>query len=676
MIANRFVNRCYDHQTLSSFRLSSILFIVFIFISSIGNSLPAAFLSADAGPGKPDTVFLRKGHYLLFKNTAIFIPRDTFYLVYPKTAKSNGKDSYQNSHVFYDTVYKKFSRKKVTRLLYNLAFKVPVQSDLPDTLQVLKSASPFEEFTGRVIRNINIKILPPFGASVYDTGKYAITGIGKTLNGLHINTRKYVVRRNLLFKKGDTLNPAILADNERILRDLNSIDNARIIVVPNSPGSDSVDLVVVAKDVWSIGFDVPVITPQKVRFRIYDANFLGLGDQLTTNMSLDLYRAPFFIFEGLSYTYSNIAGSLINASTGYNADYLGNRSLLLRFDRSFLTNLTKWAGGAYAAWNTAVREFADSAGTMIYFSNEGLWLGSSFLLSRQKVTSRAVITAAVYRLDFTSRPFASIDSNRSYYNELQALTSFSISRNNYYLTDYVLDFGKTENLPYGHLFQVTLGADQCDFYTRVYSGIHLSAGNFFNKFGYLSGYVKFGGFFNHTSFEDAVLKLNLQYFTPLLKTPDKRYKFRTFFSADYRYGFNLRSNNRDFYDANRNFDINKVGNSNYFSGVNIISGRLTSVCFTPWYFYGFHFAIMTELQCGLVAQKKVPLFKAPLFSSIGLSIIIKNNNLIFPAFLISGYYYPSTVENFRQLQFTFGSNLNVQYIDFNVSAPYEENIGN
>jgi hypothetical protein len=100
------------------------------------------------------------------------------------------------------------------------------------------------------------------------------------------------------------------------------------------------------------------------------------------------------------------------------------------------------------------------------------------------------------------------------------------------------------------------------------------------------------------------------------------------------------------------------------------------IIFTPWYFYGFRFAVMIELQAGLVAQKKEPLYKVSFFSSIGLSLIIKNDNLIFPAFLVSGYLYPSSVGNFRQLQFMLSSNLNVQYYDFNVTAPHEENLGN
>ena len=675
MLAKRFVIALFIHPNLIFFRFTPILFLGISVYSSAANN-PCLGSGPVRGSRDRDTVFLPKGRYFIFKSTSITIPCDTFYLMPHEKTTRRKVDPDQDSHFFYDTVYKKFSRTKITQLLYNLAFVVPKQSDLPDSLQVLKSVSPFEAYHGKIIRKVTITILPPFGASIYDTAKHATTGIGKALNSVHINTRKYVIKRNLLFKPGDRVNPAILADNERLLRNMNAIDNARIIVVPSAAGSDSVDLVIVAKDVWSIGLDVPLITPQQTRIRIYDANFLGLGDQFTTSFSFHINRMPFCLFEGFSYTYNNIASSQINATVAYAADDHGNKNMIIRFDRSFLTNITKWAGSAYISYETFVSEYNGHPGITSYFFNEGLWLGRAYLLKGRKETSRAVLSAALYRKHYTSRPIVTIDSNVAFYNQLQVLTEFSISRNNYYLTDYVMDFGKTENLPYGHLLQLTIGADQGDFYTRLYTGIHLSAGNFFNGFGYISTYVKLGGFFNHDSFEDAVVKFNLHYFTPLMKTRDKRYRFRAFLSADYRYAFNSRSNSRDYYDANLDFKINKVSDPDYFNGVNIISGRLATICFTPWYFYGFRFALMMAFQSGMVGQRNEPFYHASFFSSVGCSIIIKNSNLIFPAFLLSGFYYPSVQDSFRQLQFMIGSKLNVQYYDFNVNAPHEENLGN
>ncbi|MCX6305732.1 MAG: hypothetical protein NT040_12285 [Bacteroidetes bacterium] len=676
MLGKRFAIRLFCHSNLILFRQILLLFAGLLLFCSSGTGNP--FHNEGHGPCivVQDTVFVRKGRYLLLRNASINIPRDTFYIIHQKKSKKASAGSFQNSQILYDTVYRKFSRNKITQLLYYLAFVAPKKSELPDTLQVVKSTRPFEEFEGKVIRNIRINILPPFGTNVYDTASYVLTGIGKTLNGVHMDTRRYVIRRNLLVKKGDRLNPLLLSDNERLLRNMSAIDNARIIVVLAGQGSDSVDLVVVAKDVWSIGVDVPSITSRQVKFRIYDANFLGLGDKLITNMSLGLYRAPFFMFEGLAYTYSNIGGSLINATFGYISDNTGYQNLFFRADRPFLTNMTKWAGGALTSLETVIDKPPGHKKITLYLNNEGLWLGRAFFLKGQKDASRVVLSAAVYRKNYTSRPIVTIDSNRSYYNQLQVLTAFSFSRNNYYLTDYVLNFGKTENLPYGHLFQITAGPDNSEFYTRIYSGIHISAGNFFEKIGYISAYLKFGGFFNYSSFEDAVVKFNIHYFTPLLKTHDSRYKFRVFYSTDYRRAFNMRSNNPDQYNANLNFNIDRVQNSEDFNTYNLISGKLSSVCFLPVYFYGFRFAVKMDIQTGLFAQKKTPLYNAPLFGSIGLSIIIKNDNLVFPPVSISAFYYSPIRNSYNQFQFYINSDLYMHHDDFNVGAPYEETLTN
>ncbi|MEI7983106.1 MAG: hypothetical protein WCI71_15760, partial [Bacteroidota bacterium] len=590
--------------------------------------------------------------------------------------KKSDTSYYLKSHNFYDSVYKKFSRTKITHLLYNLAFIEPGHNSLPDSVQVLKSTEPFEQYSGKVIRSIHIKVLQPFGPSIYDTAAIAFTGVGKALNSVHVNTRKYVIRQYLLFRKGQRVDPDVLADNERILRELSFLDNARILVSSADSCADSVDLTVITKDVWSIGFDIPVITPSRVVGRLFDANFLGTGDRFTVTMSGEIYRPPFFRFDGLSYSFTNIAGSHINATIEYYANNEGDRSYALGFERPFLTNRTKWAGGTGIIWWKDVINLEAASVITTEYNNEGLWVGRAFLVKGHKKESRIVIASALYRTKFSQRPSVTIDSNRNFYNHFQTLASLSYSINNFYVTDYVLGFGKIENLPYGHLFQMTIGWDQTDFYSRVYSGLTLSAGRFFDRFGYLSGFLSFSGFFHGNSFEDAVFKVYGKYFTPLLRTKNNRYKFRSYFISDYRLGFNQRSNNIDYYDINLDFNINKVKNPLVFEGVHALSASLTGVCFTPWFFYGFRFGLTVNLQAGVVAPKSKDLLRSPLFTGIGLGVLIKNDNLIFPTFMISGYYYPNTGGNLSSLQTYLSSDLHMNFADYNVTAPHEESIGN
>ncbi len=581
---------------------------------------------------------------------------------------------YKRSQSFYDSLYHKFYRKKFTQLLYGLAFVPPQISSLPDSMQVIESQIPYIEYKGNIIRNITIKVLPPFGYTIYDTADNTQTGIGKAFNNMHVRTREYIIRRNLLFRRGQMLDPQVLGDNERIIRDLESIDNVRILVIP--AGNDSVDLLVIAKDVWSIGFDVPVVTTTKVGFRIYDANFLGLGDRLTLNMSTELYRAPFFRFDGGSYTFTNILGTFIDAGIAYNQDNTGNQLFLVGFDRPFFTNKTKWAGGTSASWVRNVTFSTEFTKIATRYKSESLWIGKAFLLTRHKQISRFVAAVSLSRREYSFRPERKPDSTSGYSNNLQFLCGLSFSQNNYYVTDYLFEFGKTENLPFGKLFQVTFGPTYNEFYTRFYAGVSLSAGNFIPGFGYLQGYIKLSGFIRQSSLEDGVVKLNLRYFTPLIRMSDPHYKFRTFISADYRTGINMRPENLDYYNANDDFSVIHLERPNAFFGTETFTASLSTNIFTPWYVYGFRFALTGQIQAGLAATKNQPLWKAPLFAGFGVGIMIKNENLVFPTFLISGYLYPVVPPGVPSVLGNMSSVYRINMYDFNVGAPHQESLGN
>src|SRR5690606_39828076 len=56
---------------------------------------------------------------------------------------------------------------------------------------------------------------------------------------------------NLFIRENTKLNPYKIADNERFLRTIEYIQDARIIVIP-IPETDSVDLVVITKDLFSL----------------------------------------------------------------------------------------------------------------------------------------------------------------------------------------------------------------------------------------------------------------------------------------------------------------------------------------------------------------------------------------------------------------------------------------
>lgn len=590
--------------------------------------------------------------------------------------KNNGSQHFQKSQNFYDSVYRKFSRHGVTKMMYNLTFSARSQFTLPDTVQKITGELPFARYKGKIIRSIRVLPLAPFGTSLMDTLKRARTGIGKILNSVHINTRKFVLQKYLLFKPGEKVNPEIFADNERILRDLPAIDNARILISTPDSTNDSVDVLVMTKDVWSIGLELSSLSTKYGKFRIYDANLLGLGDRLSVSFSVAMYRAPFLRTDGISAIFSNIGGSFIDGYITLAQDDYRNKSAVAGIQRSFLVNKIRWAGGAWVSYNEDFKRPSDSVSFISYYTSENLWFGLSFLLKERKEPTRLILTGAVYNKDFSSRPLVTIDSNSQYYNNLQLFTGLAISRNNYYLTNYVVDFGKTENIPYGHIFQVTAGPDYNEFYTRVYTGFAIAGGNYLRKFGYLSIRLAMGGYIHKSTFEDGIYKAQLVYMTYLFKTPSQ-YRFRLYSVFDYRLGFNFRKNNYDNSNLNHAFQIDRVENEELLKGSQTIAFNLYTVMFTPWYVYGFKFAVLTQFQGGFVANAPKPLFKDNSFySGIRLGLMIRNDNLVTPAYLFSIFFYPNTTANIPWFQYSFTNTLNLKIQDYNVSAPHVETLQN
>src|SRR5882762_2317501 len=158
-----------------------------------------------------------------------------------------------------------------------------------------KSESPFLPYEGKIIRHIIIKGYG-FEQTFTDTSKRLQYFGTKVLNQLHRKTRDWVIRNSLFIKENTALNPFKLADNERLIRSLNYIQDARILVNFLPDNQDSVDLVVVVKDLFSIGGELGSlgVAPTSIRGNISEANFLGMGQRIQGGVILEQTRNPTF----------------------------------------------------------------------------------------------------------------------------------------------------------------------------------------------------------------------------------------------------------------------------------------------------------------------------------------------------------------------------------------------
>lgn len=619
--------------------------------------------------------YARLSHALFLSNLVwlVFL----YHPVQGQSVETNRRDSIspgQETGTVYDSIYQRSRRHKITKLLYPIAFANPNKNQT-DPLQTKSSEAQYLPFQGKVIRHVSISSIEPFGSSLYDTVQKNITPAGKALNSAHTNTWKYVIRHHILFKEGDRVNAQVLADNERQIRELGYIDNVRFFITESSPGSDSVDILVMTKDVWSIGLYVRSITTSSVRMSVYDANFLGLGDKINVKFSAEGERAPFFRIDGCDYTYENIEGSFITGRIGFSQDNDGNKNAGIGFFRDLFSITTRWEGGISFDQSKKIESLNDSTTISSRFQEELAWGGLAFPLKEFQRPSRIIISESFYNRHFLDRPVVTAQSDPFYFNTRDILTGISYSWNKSYITHYLSRFGQPENLPFGRLVQLNIGPSITDFTNRLYSCLILSAGDYIRRTGYLSVTTNIGGYFHKDCLEDGAFMVTVNYIPNLYTTRDKRYKFRTYLIGQYAFSFNRSPNNLDLYDLNSLFNVSGLKKDTALEGSHCLGIKAATVNFTPWEWYHFRFAITSFIQGGVVAQQS-DLLKGTLYGGVGVALAIKNDNLIFPPFRISFTFYPGSQPNIPPFWMDVNSISQINLPDFVPDYPAVQTLGN
>ncbi len=166
------------------------------------------------------------------------------------------KKRFESSGNFYRKLRAQADNHFIYRNLYPLLFRKPAP-DYDMTAEPQFETIHFQDENGKVIRSVRIVKVPVFGGTVFDTTWFSGNLLDKSLNRLHFNTSDAVVRKYLRIRRGDTFDAVKTADNERLIRESSLFDDARFLVSENVSG-DSVDVVLVIKDLFPLGFDVKV----------------------------------------------------------------------------------------------------------------------------------------------------------------------------------------------------------------------------------------------------------------------------------------------------------------------------------------------------------------------------------------------------------------------------------
>jgi len=275
-----------------------------------------------------------------------------------------------------DSVEKKSITKKALHEGIKLISTSPV-----DTIVNEKSVDQYSEYAGKIIRNIYIDRIG-FEKSIYDSAKKVTKTVTRLANALHVDTREKIIRKHLFIKKNKPLNPNEVADNERFLRDKDFILDSRIIVTPVD-GTDSADLTVITRDIFSIGGTFGGSFPTAPRLGVYDANVDGRGQRIEFTALIDQDRSPKSGYS-LLYRKSSIMGSLANLelrytelNNGYSFGDENEYAFLVRLNRPLVSPYSRLAGGAEVSrnWSENVFKKQDSLFLDYHYKVVDTWVG-------------------------------------------------------------------------------------------------------------------------------------------------------------------------------------------------------------------------------------------------------------------------------------------------------------
>lgn len=573
---------------------------------------------------------------------------DTVYIIQQKILIKSDTVFSVNDIVF-GKLYKYSKRKNLLAGLLRGLISYKPNSHKPSLAndQSIESTNPYLKFEGKTIKSIHVMVMEPFGSSIDNPERTASSALEKGGNFLHVKSRKKLIKNFLLFDVGDKINPLEFAETERIIRSNDFIYDARVIVL-DSIGLDSVDVLVVAQDIFSLGVGAAAdFRNHNYNISFRELNLAGLGQMLWYDLKIGS------IYSGntnhlIQYRVNNIYQSFVSTNAYVNLQN-GFADYGLKVNRDFVTPSMKWIGGMNYEYFTfpyrnGLEILPQHENDSISFFRQDYWLGvpTGLFISNSNYFNgkRVLFSARYFKTSYLKRPPERkyIDSNfrYPYYSSDFVLGNISLYQRKNYKDNYIFRFGRTEDIPDGILISGLTGLHFTERSTRPYFGLNY----FFSKYNlsreYLFLNIGVGGFLNKKAVEDGVFNIRSLFFSPLL--PIKRTKIRQFLGFRYTYGHNMSYGNT--------IDINNEKGLRGFSSLSVVGNKkfilnYESNIFLPYNLLGFKFAFLVFSDLAWISTSQNLFNKNNFFPAFGIGFKIRNIHLNLDSIQFYLGYYPN-----------------------------------
>ncbi len=496
-----------------------------------------------------------------------------------------------------------------------------------------------KQYTGKIIRQIDVSVVDVFGGSVYNPLDSERTWIEDAGNSVHMDTKGWLIKNMLIFSEGDVFIPYYIQESERIIRLSPYIYDVRIIPQKISNNSDSIDIMVFVQNIWTINGGASLNMSKKsgaVSFS--DLNFLGFGNEFDVGLKVDKKFINGWDWDG-SYLVNNIGNTFISSDLYYESDQ-NNQEYGLKVSRDFISPVINWGGGVGQLWHN--KRFIDSifTGKFARYSSQDYWLGYAFNVfpgdKTENKQNNFNIAGRVTQTSYSLKP--KHDTTKLFQDNIFFLARIGYSDVEYHQDQYIFGLGKTEDVPLVKTGELLVGYKKGQTSDSPYLGLKFGYSFLMNDESYLYNKLQIGSFLKNNQWQNLSTFLETMYFSRLYVSG--RWKWRHYIGGRLSYN----------YDPARLLDVLNINNENGirgFSDAELVGNKKLLVnyeanFFVPIKVLGFKFAVITFADLGLIALNNSYLLTSKLYQGYGFGLRIKNEHLIFPNMQFMFGYYPNS----------------------------------
>jgi hypothetical protein len=529
----------------------------------------------------------------------------------------------------------------------------------------------------------SIQILQRHFGSTLNLSKPSITDpLTKFADKLHNNTNDNTIRKNLFFKEGDYLNALEVAYNEKWLRDLAFLQDARIVASTMPEDTNRVDLVVITKDIFPLGGTLNLKSADAYDASISSDNINDNGNSFSINHSYDYTRSTKMGI-GANYTSRNIFGSFTDLNIGaktFENNYADGASsassFVIKGERRLLSPIARWSGGFEWSISNNTNAYpliwSDSlySNTLQYhLTHFDTWLGYQLFNKPNQYNANSPRHFVQFRYlanYFSERPsdyLLQIDKN--YQNINARLVSYTVFQQKIIRTNYLYGFGRNEDLPSGKSFTTTMGQYKRENETMPYIGYQfesyqLSKSETFRHFN-----INIGSSYGDNQLQDFRFLASLEQISKIHYL-ESGYRYRQIINLSF--AETLKNKFNEALLINSIYGIPQL-NKERIKGGTRLSANWESIWYNSRAFYGFRSSPFVFANLTYIRTVGTPIQSGDIYSSIGSGIRIRNENLIFGTIEIKGFYFPRTNLQLSPWNLTISTNMRFKYNSNIINKP-------